>query len=607
MKFPTPYGIGVCEGIQTLSRETYRVATSFRSEQPKYPPSTFPLGPDVPEKLAEFDDWMVCGTVDYGYLTGAIPLGSLDPRDDQFSQRGAPVEDLEEIEFDPEKPGKTFKIGRLLLEPFRTNLIEFLRDPDARPIKQKRRSFNPDRYAPRTAIKGQAVADFILEFIASDSPPSEVSNEEGNDDSPEWETSAWVLFVDGASNKAGSGGGVVLQNPSREKITRAFKFDFMVTNNEAEYEALITGLRMAKDLDVQKIVVFCDSLLVVNQITDTFGTKGPRLATYLQFAKDLVYCFESFQILHVPREANTEADRLARIGSGQEIDSLCPVVILSQSSLDRASVNLVEEEETWMTPIIRYLVAGECPMDKNEARKLRRRSAHYAYKYGQLYKRGYSVPLLKCITPERGLYVMQEIHEGVCGNHSGPRSLFHKVILQGYYWPTIKSDAEAYVQACEPCQHFSRLTHQPAELLNSVLSPWPFAKWGVNLIGPLPQGKYKMKFAIVAIDYYTKWVEAEPLQEITEARTTGFIWRNIICRFGIPHSLVSDNGTQFDSAGLKKLCSDLGIHKGFSSVAHPQSNGQVEAVNKTIKNNLERKLNGAKGNDYLKRFYGHMC
>ncbi|KAL5580612.1 hypothetical protein UlMin_013054 [Ulmus minor] len=166
-----------------------------------------------------------------------------------------------------------------------------------------------------------------------------------------------------------------------------------------------------------------------------------------------------------------------------------------------------------MTPIIRYLVAGELPIDKNEARKLRRRSAHYAYKYEQLYKRGYSVPLLKCITPERGLYVMQEIHEGVC----------------------------------------------------------------------------------VAIDYYTKWVEAEPLQEITEARTTCFIWRNIICRFGIPHSLVSDNGTQFDSAGLKKLCLDLGIHKHFSSVAHPQSNGQVEAVNKTIKNNLERKMNGAKG------------
>ena len=123
-------------------------------------------------------------------------------------------------------------------------------------------------------------------------------------------------------------------------------------------------------------------------------------------------------------------------------------MILSQSSIDGASVNLVEEAETWMTPIIRYLIAGELPIDKNEARKLRMHSAHYAFNFGQLYKKGYSVPLLKCITPERGLYVMQEIHEGVCGNHSGPRSLFHKVILQGYYWPTIKSDAEAYIQAC---------------------------------------------------------------------------------------------------------------------------------------------------------------
>ena len=129
------------------------------------------------------------------------------------------------------------------------------------------------------------MADFILEFIAPDSASREDSNEEENDDSPEWETSAWMMFVDGASNKAGSGGGVVLQNPSQERITRAFKFDFTVTNNEAEYEALITGLQMAKDLDVQKIVVFCDSQLVVNHITNVFGTKGLRLATYLQWPK----------------------------------------------------------------------------------------------------------------------------------------------------------------------------------------------------------------------------------------------------------------------------------------------------------------------------------
>ena len=103
------------------------MATSFRSEQLKYAPYTFSVGPDTPPKPVEVYDWMECGAVDYGYLTRAIPLGSLNPRDNQFSQRRVPVEDLEEVEFDPENPGKTFKIGRLLVEPQHSNLIEFFR------------------------------------------------------------------------------------------------------------------------------------------------------------------------------------------------------------------------------------------------------------------------------------------------------------------------------------------------------------------------------------------------------------------------------------------------------------------------------------------------
>ena len=102
-----------------------------------------------------------------------------------------------------------------------------------------------------------------------------------------------------------------------------------------------------------------------------------------------------------------------------------------------------------------------------------------------------------------------------------------------------------------------------------------------------------MKFAIVAIDYFTKWLEAESLANITEMNTTKFLWKHIICRFKIPHSLVSDNGKQFDNQGLQNLCEDLGIKRHLSSVTHLQSNGQVEAVNKTIKLNLEKKLHGA--------------
>ena len=98
-----------------------------------------------------------------------------------------------------------------------------------------------------------------------------------------------------------------------------------------------------------------------------------------------------------------------------------------------------------------------------------------------------------------------------------------------------------------------------------------------------------MKFVIVAIDYFTKWVEAKPLAKITEANTTKFVWKHIIYRFKIRYSLVLDNRTQFDSQGLRDLCEDLGIKKHLSSVAYPQSNGHVKTVNKTIKLNLKKK------------------
>jgi len=125
--------------------------------------------------------------------------------------------------------------------------------------------------------------------------------------------------------------------------------------------------------------------------------------------------------------------------------------------------------------------------------------------------------------------------------------------------------------------------------------PRPFVKWGIDLIGELPTALRQYKHAIVAIDYFTKWVESEPLAKITETNTTSFIWKNIVCRFGIPASIVTDNGKQFDNARLRDICEQLGIRKTFCSPRHPQANGQVEAVNKTIKENLKKKLEERKG------------
>ncbi|KAI5313760.1 hypothetical protein L3X38_042936 [Prunus dulcis] len=248
-----------------------------------------------------------------------------------------------------------------------------------------------------------------------------------------------------------------------------------------------------------------------------------------------------------------------------------------------------------MDPILQFLQNQTLPANPTEAQRVRHRSARYLVINGSLYKRGFSLPYLRCLTPEEGHYVLREIHEGICGNHSGARSLAHKAIRQGYFWPSLHTDAQAFTQKCDKCQRFANIPQLPAEPLTAMVSPWPFAQWGLDLIGPMPEGKGQVKYAVVAVDYFTKWAEAEALATINAARIESFVWQNIVCRFGIPNSIVTDNGRQFDNAKFKQFCSNLKIRLCFASPAHPQSNGQVEAVNKIIKKTLKTKLDKAKG------------
>jgi len=104
-----------------------------------------------------------------------------------------------------------------------------------------------------------------------------------------------------------------------------------------------------------------------------------------------------------------------------------------------------------------------------------------------------------------------------------------------------------------------------------------------------------MKYLVVAIEYFMKWIEAEPVPQITTHKVQHFVWKKIVCRFGVPKRLVSDNGTQFASQQLGKLCTELGIKQMFASVEHPQKNGQVESVNRVLLKGLKRRLEKDKG------------
>ncbi|KAL5540976.1 hypothetical protein UlMin_043773 [Ulmus minor] len=425
-------------------------------------------------------------------------------------------------------------------------------------------------FKPRTAIKGQALADFIAEFTYQ---PTNLELAKELVPSP---SSLWHLYVDGSSTDNCSGAGVILVSPEKVRLSCALRFRFKATNNQAEYEALLAGLRLAKEVSARHLLIYSDSQLIVNQVNSEYQAKGEKMASYLEKAKELLGQFDTVTITQIPRNENTNADALARLATGLE-DSLLktvPLEILVEPSIDKhQQVDAISDKPTWMDPIIAYLRDGTLPQDKFEARRLRYRSARYFLDKDKLRKRSFSSPSLTCLNEDQAKYVLQE----------------------GYYWPTIQADSLAFVQKCDKCQRFSTIPHQPPEELTPVSSPWPFAKWGIDLIGPLPTARGQLKYAVVAIDYYTKWVEAEALAKITEQNVTNFIWKHIICRFGIPRELVSDHGTQFENERLRSTCRNLGITKIFSSPAHPKSNGQVEAVNKTIKYTLKKKLEKSKG------------
>jgi hypothetical protein len=195
---------------------------------------------------------------------------------------------------------------------------------------------------------------------------------------------------------------------------------------------------------------------------------------YLNLVRHQMSRFRKVKLNRIPREQNTTADQLAKSASSTELDD--KIEIVTQSSLQTAiEVNPINIETSWMTPIISYLQGGILPSDRHEARRLKVRASRFAMLQGTLYKKGFSLPYLRCLTSAEAEYVLREIHEGICGNHSGARSLSKKIVRAGYYWPSIQVDANKFVQHCNKCQRFTNLLHSPPEELTPMTAPWPFA------------------------------------------------------------------------------------------------------------------------------------
>jgi len=220
---------------------------------------------------------------------------------------------------------------------------------------------------------------------------------------------------------------VVLEGPGEIVIEQAMKFEFKTSNNQAEYEAIIAGLHLAIELEITNITCKSDSRLVIRQLTEEYEVRETLLQQYFHFVKNLVSRFKEISFQHVRRENNTRADALSRLATIKKkgVHRSAIHVTLVKPSVGTEECMATDTQPNWMTLIKQYLTEGVCDLHLEKTMKLQ--AARYILIDQDLYRRGYSRPLLKCLSPEQVTYVMTELHEGICGTHSGAQTMSAKI------------------------------------------------------------------------------------------------------------------------------------------------------------------------------------
>jgi transposase InsO family protein len=381
---------------------------------------------------------------------------------------------------------------------------------------------------------------------------------------------------------------------------------FPASNNAAEYEALIRGLNIAMSLGIKRLMVYGDSLVVISQINKEWDCSNDSMKKYCSAVRKLEDKFEGLEFHHVERDCNTAANALSKLGYSR---TQVPLGVFVQEVLHPSitldwveECNILSQPESdpddWREPIIMYIKNEEESDDKNTAERIARQSTHYTLIGETLYRRGASGVLMKCILSATRKQLLEEVHAGQCGIHATSRTLVGKVFRSGFYWPTAKSDAAELVQRCEAYQYLSKQQHLPAQQLQIIPVTWPFACWGLDMIGPFKKAQGGYTHVLVAIDKFTKWIEFKPIASLTSAKAVEFI-QDIIFRFGIPNSIITDLGSNFTSSEFFDFREQKSIQIKYASVAHPRANGQVERANGMILEVLRKKVS-----DKNKKFAG---
>ncbi|XP_074312324.1 uncharacterized protein LOC141647860 [Silene latifolia] len=289
------------------------------------------------------------------------------------------------------------------------------------------------RYDPITAIKSQALANFVSDF----SPAIQnLADEE-------------ILTLKG--NKEG------------DLIAQVVRCEFKATNNEIEYEALILGMQLALELGVRNLQVFSDSLLIVNHVNDEYVARDSKMIAYLKVAKELKQKFRNYKLKQVPRDQNVEADALATLGATFKPTELTNILIAhvlepSIQKLEEADKGEQEDQQDgaavlsntadqsagqaedwdWRTPYLQWLRHGKLPDDKKEVRGFKMKASRFTLIDNVLFRKSLAGPYLRCLDKQEAHTVLHALHSGEYGNHAGGRSFFENITLHSDIYGTLK-------------------------------------------------------------------------------------------------------------------------------------------------------------------------
>ncbi|XP_034674313.1 uncharacterized protein LOC117905510, partial [Vitis riparia] len=380
-------------------------------------------------------------------------------------------------------------------------------------------------YVTQKSIKGSIVADHLASLPVSDGRAIDDGFPD-EDVAVVTSLSGWRMYFDGAANHSGYGIGVLLISPHGDHIPRS--------------------VRLA------------------------FSDRHPATNNIVEYEACILGLETALELGIRQMEVFGDSNLVLRQIQGEWIDDGLP----------------------WYHDIYHFLRLGVYPKaaTAKDRRALRQLAARFVICGETLYRRSPDGMLLLCLDRASADRVMREVHAGVCGPHMGGHMLARKIMRTGYFWLTMETDCCQFVQRCLECQIHGDLIHVPPSELHALTSPWPFSIWGIDIIGKIsPKSSSGHEFILVAIDYFTKWVEAASYARLTSSGVASFIRSHIICRYGVPHELISDRGVHF-RAEVDTLVQRYSIRHHRSSAYRPQTNGAVEAANKNIKRILRRMI-----------------